>query len=119
LVLHALARGWSHTHAVTAHTHPRRHCNRTLPIAATQGGTSPAVPRKATTKTAGTKGHRLKTATVSARPPPSRNPASKESKPVDKNKVTTFEDRTVAKRNAALNAMGGMKVGCAPHYALV
>jgi len=73
-------------------------------------GPSPNVARKGL-KSKSAAG-RLKTTTVSARAPPSRGAESptRSKRAVDKNKVTKHEDRKVAKRNAALNAMGGMKV---------
>jgi hypothetical protein len=73
---------------------------------------SPALPRKAKTKAAS---GRLKTATVSVRAPAPRPTDSPSKSKPDKNKVTKHEDRKVAKRNAALNAMGGMKV-CPPLF---
>eukprot|EP00035_Acanthoeca_spectabilis_P020291 m.432117 g.432117 ORF g.432117 m.432117 type:complete len:1136 (-) comp17393_c0_seq1:46-3453(-) len=75
-------------------------------LGATRSGTSPAMPRKSGTKSAS---GRLKTATVSARAPAPRSNDSPK-KAVSRDKVTKHEDRKVAKRNAALNAMGGMKV---------
>lgn len=77
---------------------------------------SPATARKTTSRhgarpTTGSKGSsRLKTATPTVKQvnPPSSSP--QRAKKVSKDKVTAHVDAKVAKRNAALNAMGGMKV---------